>query len=115
MIPVPANTRVWLAAGVTDMRKGFPSLAAQAEAVLQQDPFAGHLFVFRGRRGDLVKVIWWDGQGACMFTKRLERGRFVWPSAKEGKVALTPAQLAMLLEGIDWRTPQRSWQPLMAG
>ena len=77
MIPVPSNTRVWLAAGVTDMRKGFPSLASQAEAVLKQDPFAGHLFVFRGRRGDLVKVIWWDGQGACMFTKRLERGRFV--------------------------------------
>ena len=100
MIPVPANTRVWLAAGVTDMRKGFPSLAAQAEAVLQQDPFAGHLFVFRGRRGDLVKVIWWDGQGACMFVKRLERGKFVWPSAKEGKVSLTPAQLAMLLEGV---------------
>ena len=95
MIPVPANTRVWLAAGVTDMRKGFTALAAQAEAVLKQDPFAGHLFVFRGRRGDLVKVIWWDGQGACMFLKRLEKGRFVWPSAKEGKVALTPAQLAM--------------------
>ena len=101
MIPVPANTRVWLAAGVTDMRKGFAALAAQAEAVLKQDPFAGHLFVFRGRRGDLVKVIWWDGQGACMFMKRLEKGRFVWPTAKEGKVALTPAQLSMLLEGIE--------------
>jgi transposase len=88
------------------MRRGFTALAAQAEATLQQDPFAGHLFVFRGRRGDLVKVIWWDGQGACLFVKRLERGRFVWPSAKEGKVSLTPAQLAMLLEGIDWRMPQ---------
>ncbi len=102
MIPVPVNTQVWLAAGVTDMRKGFAALAAQAEAVLKQDPFAGHLFVFRGRRGDLVKIIWWDGQGACMLMKRLEKGRFVWPSAKEGKIALTPAQLAMLLEGIDW-------------
>ncbi len=60
MIPVPADTRVWLAAGVTDMRQGVPSLAAQAEAVLQQDPFAGHLFVFRGRLGDLVKLIWWE-------------------------------------------------------
>lgn len=77
MIPVPVNTQVWLAAGVTDMRKGFAALAAHAEAVLKQDPFAGHLFVFRGRRGDLVKVIWWDGQGACMFMKRLEKGRFV--------------------------------------
>lgn len=115
MIPVPGATKVWLAAGVTDMRRGFTALAAQAEATLQQDPFAGHLFVFRGRRGDLVKVIWWDGQGACLFVKRLERGRFVWPAAKEGKVSLTPAQLAMLLEGIDWRAPQRTWHPLAAG
>ena len=67
MIPVPANTRVWLAAGVTDMRRGFITLAAQAETVLKQDPFAGHMFVFRGRRGDLIKIIWWDGQGACLF------------------------------------------------
>ena len=75
MIPTPSGTRVWLAAGVTDMRKGFAALAAQAEATLRQNPFTGHLFVFRGRRGDLVKVIWWDGQGACLFVKRLERGR----------------------------------------
>ncbi|MCP4318151.1 MAG: IS66 family insertion sequence element accessory protein TnpB [Hyphomicrobiales bacterium] len=61
MIPVPANTRVWLAAGVTDMRKGFVGLSALAEQVLRQDPYSGHLFVFRGRRGDLIKVIWWDG------------------------------------------------------
>jgi IS66 Orf2 like protein len=65
MIPVPAQSRVWLAAGVTDMRKGFDGLAGLAEKVLEQDPYAGHLFVFRGRRGDLVKVIWFDGQGAC--------------------------------------------------
>ena len=80
------------------MRRGFATLAAQAEQTLQQDPFNGHLFVFRGRRGDLIRIIWWDGQGACLFSKRLEKGRFVWPSAKDGKVALTPAQLAMLLE-----------------
>lgn len=86
MIPVPANTRVWLAAGVTDMRKGFTALAAQAEAVLKQDPFSGHLFVFRGRQGDLVKVIWWDGQGACMFMKRLEKGRFVCPRPRRGRL-----------------------------
>ena len=115
MIPVPANTRVWLAAGVTDMRRGFTTLAAQAETALKQNPFTGHLFVFRGRRGDLIKIIWWDGQGACLFSKRLEKGRFVWPSAKEGKIALTAAQLAMLLEGIDWRLPRRSWTPLSAG
>ena len=115
MIPVPAGARVWLAAGVTDMRRGFATLAAQVEATLGLDPHAGHLFVFRGRRGDLIKVIWWDGQGACLFSKRLERGRFVWPSAKDGKVVLTPAQMAMLLEGIDWRMPRRTWRPLRAG
>lgn len=87
MIPVPANTKVWLAAGVTDMCKGYASLAAQAEKVLRLDPFVGHLFVFRGRRGDLIKIIWWDGQGACLFSKRLERGKSVWPATKEGKVS----------------------------
>ena len=77
MIPVPASTKVWLAAGVTDMRKGFNGLSMLTQDALEQDPFSGHLFVFRGRRGDLVKIIWWDGQGACLFSKRLERGRFV--------------------------------------
>lgn len=115
MIPVPASTKVWLAAGVTDMRKGFNGLSALAQEVLKQDPFSGHLFVFRGRRGDLIKVIWWDGQGACLFSKCLEKGRFVWPSPATGKVSLTPAQLSMLLEGIDWRTPERTWRPLVAG
>jgi transposase len=65
--------------------------------------------------GDLVKVLYWDTQGLCLFAKRLERGRFVWPSAKDGVVSLTPAQLSMLLEGIDWRMPARTWQPEMAG
>ena len=72
---LPAGTRVWLAAGVTDMRKGFDSLAAQAQTVLGQDPFSGHVFCFRGRRGDLVKLLWWDGDGLCLFAKRLERDR----------------------------------------
>jgi transposase len=89
MIPVPAATRVWLAAGVTDMRKGYDGLSALAEKVLEEDPFSGHLFVFRGRRGDLIKVIWWDGQGACLFCKRLEKGRLVWPSPAEGKVVVS--------------------------
>jgi len=115
MIPVPARTKVWLAAGVTDMRKGFAGLLALAEQVLQQDPYSGHLFVFRGRRGDLIKVIWFDGQGSCLFSKGLERGRFVWPSARDGKLTLSPAQLAMLLEGIDWRAPERTWRPLTSG
>jgi transposase len=115
MIPVPVNTRVWLAAGVTDMRKGFAGLSSLAQSVLKQDPYCGHMFVFRGRRGDLVKIIWWDGQGACLFAKRLERGRFVWPSPSQGKVHLSAAQLSMLLEGIDWRAPIRTWRPVAAG
>ena len=82
MIGLPAGTRVWLAAGATDMRKGFDSLAAQAQSVLGQDPFSGHVFCFRGRRGDLIKLLWWDGDGLCLFAKRLERGRFVWPRAE---------------------------------
>jgi len=112
VIPVPGNTRVWLAAGVTDMRRGFNTLAAQAEKTLAADPYSGHLFVFRGRRGDLLKIIWWDNQGACLFSKRLEKGRFVWPAVRDGKVSLTVAQLSMLLEGIDWRMPVRTWRPL---
>ena len=115
MVPVPTNTKVWLSAGVTDMRKGFNGLSALAEKVLKQNPYCGHLFVFRGRGGDLIKVIWFDGQGSCLFSKRLEKGKFVWPSAKDGKLSLTPAQLAMLLEGIDWRMPQRTWRPLTVG
>lgn len=115
MISPSAGTRVWLAAGATDMRRGFDGLARQVQQVLGQDPFSGHLFVFRGRRGDLLKVLFWDGQGLCLFAKRLERGRFVWPQAKDGVVTLTPAQLSMLLEGTDWRMPARTWQPEMAG
>ena len=115
MIPVPSGARVWLAAGHTDMRKGFDGLALLVQETLRRDPHNGHLFVFRGRRGDLLKVLYWDTQGLCLFAKRLERGRFVWPSARDGVVSLTPAQLSMLLEGIDWRMPARTWQPEMAG
>jgi transposase len=114
MIGLPAGTRVWLAAGVTDMRKGMDGLAALAQTVLAQNPFSGHVFVFRGRRGDLVKLVWFDGDGMCLFAKRLERGRFVWPQAASGSVSLTAAQLSMLLEGIDWRRPQRTWRPEVA-
>ena len=115
MIPLPSGVRVWLATGYTDMRKGFPSLALQVQEVLRGDPLGGHLFCFRGRRGDLLKVIWHDGQGACLFTKRLERGRFVWPRTEGEAVTISAAQLGYLLEGIDWRLPQRSWRPQAAG
>ena len=115
MIALPPGARVWLAAGATDMRRGFDGLARQVQHVLGHDPFNGHLFVFRGKRGDLVKVLFWDTQGLVLYAKRLERGRFTWPSAQEGVVSMTPAQLSMLLEGMDWRTPVRSWRPEMAG
>lgn len=96
-------------------RWGFKNLAAQAEKVLELKPNSGHLFVFRGRRGDLLKITWWDQQSACLFSKRLEKGRFVWPPANDGKINVTPAQLSMLLEGIDWRMPQKTSRPLKVG
>jgi transposase len=92
----------------------FDGLSAQVQTVLNEQPFSGHVFVFRGRRGDIVKLLWWDGDGLCLFAKRLERGRFIWPQATEGTVCLTRAQLSMLLEGIDWRRPQRTWTPEIA-
>ena len=82
-----------------------------AQTTLAENPFSGHIFVFRGRRGDLVKLLWFDGDGLCLFAKRLERGRFVWPQAASGTVALSAAQLSMLLEGIDWRHPHRTTDP----
>jgi transposase len=114
MIGVPTNTRVWIAAGHTDMRKGFDGLAALVQTALTANPFCGHVFVFRGRRGDILKVLWFDGQGLVLLSKRLERGRFVWPQATSGSVSLTPAQLSMLLEGIDWRMPARTYTPELA-
>ena len=111
MIGLPSNTRIWIAAGVTDLRRGFTGLSALVQTKLEQNPLSGQVFIFRGRRGDLVKLIWFDGDGLCLFAKRLERGRFVWPQATEGIVSLTRAQLSMLLEGIDWRRPERTWDP----
>jgi transposase len=115
MIPVPAVTRVWLAAGHTDMRKGFDGLAMLVQETLKRDPHDGQLFVFRGKRGDLIKLLWHDGQGMCLFAKRLERGRFIWPATAGEAVTITAAQLGYLLEGIDWRAPMRTQRPELAG
>ncbi|MBB4201236.1 transposase [Rhodoblastus sphagnicola] len=115
MIGLSGDVRVWLATGHTDMRKGFNSLALQVQETLKRNPHNGNLFCFRGRRGDLLKVIWHDGQGACLFTKRLERGRFLWPSMADGVVTISAAQLSYLLSGIDWRMPQKTWRPEAAG
>ena len=114
MISLPSHTKIWIAAGVTDLRRGFSGLSALVQNKLEQNPLSGQVFIFRGRRGDLVKLIWFDGDGLCLFAKRLERGRFVWPQATEGSVSLTRAQLSMLLEGIDWRRPERTWDPQLA-
>jgi len=111
MIGPPPGTRVYLACGVTDMRRGFDSLSAQVESVLNLDPYGGAVFLFRGRRGDLLKALHWDGQGLVLYAKRLEKGRFVWPQAKEGTVSLTAAQMSMLVEGIDWRQPVWTARP----
>jgi transposase len=108
---LPAGTRIWLVAGTTDMRCGFNGLAAKVQTALAEDPFNGHVFVFRGRRGDILKILWWTSDGLCLLAKRLERGRFIWPQATEGSVSLSQAQLSMLLEGIDWRRPERTQRP----
>ena len=114
MIPFPASTQIWIVAGVTDMRRGFMGLSAMVQTALQQNPLSGHVFIFRGRRGDFIKLLWHDGDGLCLFQKRLDRGRFVWPQAMNGAISLTRAQLSMLCEGIDWRRPVRSAPPSMA-
>jgi len=101
--------------GHTDMRRGFDGLALLVQEQLKRDPHSGQLFVFRGRRGGLIKILWHDGQGMCLFAKRLERGRFIWPSASAGAITITAAQLGYLLEGIDWRMPQHTWRPQAAG
>jgi transposase len=114
MIAPPSSTCIWLAAGVTDMRRGMDGLAALVQTTLEQDPFSGHIFAFRGRRGDLLKILWWSGDGMNLYVKRLERGRFIWPQADSGCIHLSAAQLSMLLEGIDWRRPERTWKPTHA-
>ena len=122
MIPVPSGVRVWLAVGHTDMRRGMNSLAVQVQEVLGRDPHAGDLYVFRGKRGHLIKILWHDGIGMSLYAKRLERGRFIWPSPAKpapakagGTVAITAAQLAYMLDGIDWRNPVQTWRPEVAG
>jgi transposase len=112
--PGPLGARIWIAAGATDMRRGFQGLAAQVQTALEQQPYSGHIFIFRGRRGDMVKLLWFDGDGLCLFQKRLERGRFVWPQATSGTVSLSRAQMSMLLEGIDWRAPLRTAERVMS-
>ena len=115
MIAVPGGARIWVATGVTDMRKGMHGLALLVQEGLKRDPFAGDIYVFRGRGGSLVKALWHDGLGLSLYAKRLDRGRFAWPATVDGATALTAGQLSYLLEGIDWRNPVRTWRPKSAG
>lgn len=115
MIPFLSGVRVSIASGPTAMRKGMQGLALLVQQHLHRNPHAGDLYVFRGRAGGQVKIIWHDGIGMSLYAKRLERGRFIWPSIDGGTVALTAAQLGYMLEGIDWRNSQHSWRPVSAG
>ncbi len=103
MSPLAPGTKVYLACAPVDMRKGFDGLAAEVSNIVKLDPYGGAAFVFRGKRGDYLKILHWDGSGLCLYAKRLEEGRFVWPARVDARLRLTPAQLALLLEGIDWR------------
>lgn len=111
MITPPTGARIWIVAGITDMRNDFNGLSPKVQDTLKDDPFSGHLFIFRGRSGRMVKLLWADRDGLSIYMKRLERSRFVWLVAREGKVHLTPAQLSMLLEGIAWQHPKRTERP----
>ena len=116
MIAFPAGTKVWLAGGVTDMRCGMNSLALKVQEGLGRDPHSGEIFCFRGRKADVVKLLWFDGVGVSLYAKRLEAGRFVWPSSASGSaVAISAAQLAYLLDGINWRNPRWTQRPKKMG
>jgi transposase len=108
MLSVPAGIRIWLVAGVTDMRRGLDGLSALVQTLLSADVLSGQLFIFRGRRSDRVKIIWRDPDGLCLLYKRLDHSKFTWTHASDGAVLLTPAQLSALLEGIDWRRVHRT-------
>lgn len=116
MLNLNGNIKIYLATGHTDMRKGVHSLSHLAESVLSQEFCTGALFVFRGKRSDRLKILWYDGQGFCMYYKLLDQGKFTWPKSEGCKsVSITSAQLSMLLEGIDWRTPVWSTPPEYIG
>ena len=118
MIGLPSGTRVWIAAGPTDMRKGFDGRAALVQTALAANPHSGHVFVLRGRRGDIIKVLWSDGQGLLLLAKRLEKwkgrkGSLRVAAGHLGQRVAHPSAAVDALEGIDWRMPARTWQPKM--
>ena len=96
--------RIWLAAEATDMRCGFDRLAERVQAVIGEDPFSGHLFIFRGRSAHTIKILTYDGTGFLLMQKRLTQGKFIWPSQSEGVVLISRAQMSLLIDGLDWRS-----------
>lgn len=109
MLTFPPAVRIWLATAPVDLRKSFDTLAEQVRQHLGNDPLSGHLFVFRNKRSDRVKLLYWDEDGYVIVYKRLEAGTFAWPAVTAGQasVSLRAAELAMLLDGIDWTQAQR--------
>ena len=116
MITLAPGTKVFLACHPVDLRNGFDGLAVKAQQIIGADPFSGHLFIFRGKRGDYFKGLYWDGSGMWLIAKRLEKGRFVWPPIVDGAITLTPAQFSILVEAMDWRRtigPPPTPQPVL--
>lgn len=117
MIAPAAGVRIMVASRPVDFRNGMDGLAMLVQQALGDNPFAGDIFVFRAKRADRVKILYWDGTGLCLFAKRLERGRFVWPAVAAGAIRLSPGQLALLLEGLEWSRvrPRPVIAPVSAG
>lgn len=111
MIGPTGAVRVMMATRPVDFRKGADGLAALVREVMGADPFSGAVYVFRAKRADRVKLVFWDGTGVCLFSKRLEEGQFRWPKVEDGVVRLTAAQLSALLEGLDWRRVHAANEP----
>lgn len=103
MIQVASGTRVYLACTPVDMRLGVPGLCAAVARILNNDPFSGSLFIFRSKKGNYLKIVYFDGSGVCLFAKKMERHRFIWPRTVDAQLSLSPAQMSLLIEGIDWR------------
>lgn len=115
MIPIASGVKVWIATGHTDMRRGMNSLALLVQEAFKRNPHGGDLYMFRGKNGKLIKILWHDGLGMSLYAKRLERGRFIWPQARDGVIPISMSQLAFMLDGIDWRNPVHTWRPSAAG
>lgn len=116
MLNIGYETKIYLCTSCADMRKGINGLSILAESLLSEQFASGAMFVFRGKQADRVKILWWDGQGFCLFYKCLDKGRFIWPqSVAKSTAAITKAQLSMLIEGIDWRNPRWSNPPKYTG